>query len=90
MAKLSEIVTTAVAEMQELLDKIEDTEDGDLKETAGLFDQVGEKADDVALRLTKADEALSEMAEKGKDDDEDDDENNEKNEKDKKDQKKKS
>jgi hypothetical protein len=79
MAKLSEIVTNAVNEMQELLQKIEDTDDGDLKETASLFDQVGEKADDVAARLTKADDALSEMLEKDKDDEDE-----------KKDQKKKS
>ena len=65
MTRISDIVSNAVEELQGLLEEIESSEEDDLKEIAGTFDKLAEKADGVANTLFKADEALGGGAEAG-------------------------
>jgi len=59
MTKLADVVKDALAEPNTAVKDIKQSDEEDLQQLAAKFDQLSEKADRIAARLSQADQALA-------------------------------
>jgi hypothetical protein len=77
MTKLADVMKQNNAELTKLLKQIKDSDEDDFGELARLYDQVSERADQMANRLSNADKAFSDEQDADKQDEDDDAESEE-------------
>lgn len=70
MARISDTVKEATKELAALVKEARDSEEDDLSKLAELFDNISQRADEVASSLAGADEALSGGGEQAEEPDE--------------------